>query len=85
VKHEQCARDEIGDFLHSQSATCDDDSLPEPIFGSEPTSDIDNSGFGESHERSSSRRVFIPFPDGFWSDVCSRESHAPLIFAGSEW
>jgi hypothetical protein len=85
MKREQCTSDEIDDCLHSRSTTYDDGSLPIPIFRSEPTSDIANTGFGESRERSSSSRVFIPFPDGFWSDVYSRESRAPMINAVSAW
>jgi hypothetical protein len=85
VKREQCTTDEIRDFSHSKCAAFSDGSLPVPIFHSESNSDIENTDFGESPERTSSRRVFLPFPDGFWSDVYSRESHGPMINAVSAW
>jgi hypothetical protein len=85
VKRQECSRDAIDDAIHSRFSICDDDALPVPILGSESTGDTYSMNFGERRESSSHHRAFLPFPDGFWSNVYSSESHAPKINPVSAW
>jgi hypothetical protein len=81
TKHEAFTGESSDDYMHSR----EDRTFPVPTFTSESTSETENTGSGGEQERSAYRRIFLEFPDGFWSDMYASESHAPSINPVSTW
>jgi hypothetical protein len=73
VQREQFAKRDLPSVLQRAFATPGPRPFPVPQF--EPTTASDSDTFGAITESAPSARSFLPFPDGFWSDLHTSERH----------